>query len=167
MVYIVLLSLVDIVILFLLIRKLHRKRKEIANNSVRSNIQASKIKTNCDGCCKQNTCKYGYLVYDEIENFRLTLSDKFIFSGGIYCFDDSSFDKKSIASTEELHDMKALKNMDIDKLINTFNYIQERKIAYCNFGKCGRSYFNEMGYNDEKKCVKEAIDSVKNKKERR
>lgn len=152
-------SLLFLCLLFICLMRVRKKN----NKSIPRYNSASLIKTNCDGCWKQPTCQYGYIIYDDIENFRLTLSDKFIFSGGLDCFDESCFDENSVATIEELHNMNALKNMDIDKLINTFNYIQARKVAYCNFGKCGRMYFNEMGYNDEKKWLKEAIDSIKNK----
>lgn len=128
-----------------------------------SNVNFPKYpKTNCDGCQNQPFCKYGYVIYDDIENTKMTLVDKFTMLHAFDSFEPEG-DWEDIANLTERHNGQMLMKMDMDKLHRTLDYLQKQKALYLAVGKCGRSYFNFMCINNEITLLKETIARKENK----
>ena len=130
------------------------RRKAIKqNNSVNETKQ---VKTNCNGCPNQDSCKYGFVIYDDIEHTRLTLAEKFIM---LHTFDsfEPEGDYSDIATLEERHRGNLLMQMELDKLCRTLDYLEKQKSMYMSIGKCGRAYFNSMHIGDEINLLKNTI----------
>jgi len=113
-------------------------------------------KTNCDGCPNQHFCKYGYVVYDDFDNSKMTLVDKFTMLYALDNFEPEG-NWEDIANLMERHNGQQLMEMDIDKLHRTLDYLQKQKALYLATGKCGRAEFNFLGINNEITLLKKII----------
>lgn len=113
-------------------------------------------KCNCDGCPNQESCKYGHIIYDELDKTKLSLADKFMM---LHTFDtfEPVGDYDDIATVEERHHQNKLRVLSKDRLISTLSYLEEQKRLYLNAGKCGRAYYNFMNMGGELQIVKETI----------
>lgn len=113
-------------------------------------------KCNCDGCPNQESCRYGHIIYDEIDKKRLSLTDKFIM---LHAFDKfvPVGDYEDIATIEECRNQNQLIKLDEEKIIRTLNYLQEEKNLYLAVGKCGRAYYNSMNLGGILKFVEECL----------
>lgn len=127
-------------------------------NSVSSHGKKNYPKCNCDGCNRQETCKYGHIIYDDFDHSRLSLVDKFIM---LYAFDSKRFEPKGnysdIATSEERHNRNKLLKLDRNVLVKTLDYLQEEKKLYLDVGKCGKAYYNDMNMGGEMQLVKDSI----------
>ena len=126
-----------------------------------SKKNSSSKKCNCDGCPKQNSCKYGHVIYDEITRERITLSDKFIMLSVFENIDFNIKDSDNVIPQEFLRDTRKLQQFSLEELKNTLSYLESIKTQYTNFGKCGKAYYNFMHMNSEIDVVKEAIKNSK------
>lgn len=100
-------------------------------------------KCNCNGCHKQDSCKYGHLIYDEFDNSKLNLSDKFIMN---FSIEESNMHKivwanKDTVGQNNKHNNRQLARENKIKLLNTLECLEEEKKWYLNVGKCGQQYF--------------------------
>lgn len=131
-----------------------------------TNAQKQFPKCNCDGCLKQENCKYGHTIYDEYTHERLSLADKFIM---LSVFDELVFDELNIVAESNdiiiddtcLTNVKLLLKQPYESLRNTLDYLQAEKKQYVSFGKCGRAYYNFMQMNNRINCVKKALKEYK------
>lgn len=113
-------------------------------------------KCNCDGCPKQENCKYGHVISDEFEG-KLSLFDKYMLLNSFEKFEDVYDSQEKIATNEELHNLKLLLKLDKQCLINTKTFLEAQKQWLLSQGKCGRSYFYFMNMHKEIQLVDEAI----------
>ena len=95
-----------------------------SKNQSKSSINKSKnhkyTKTNnCNGCLKQETCKYGYYTYDE-------------------------FDKRINQYINRYSQQNKFNIEDIEWLEKYLNYEQQNLNRYNEFGKCGKAYARYM-----------------------
>lgn len=145
----------------LLIWSLFKKRsnkKEQSNKRPEKTIQASIYpKCNCDGCQKQDVCKYGHIIYDDLDGTKLSLADKYMFVNNDGINHPNPKEPEDIADNTQRHDLRKLRNLSKEQLLKTLEYLGEEKDFYCGYGKCGQAYYRLMNMHAEFQLVKEAL----------
>ena len=122
-----------------------------SKNQSKSSINKSKnhkyTKTNnCNGCLKQETCKYGYYTYDEFDKRQWALWEKFIALGF-----DNNIKVDFINRPEEINQyinrysqQNKFNIEDIEWMEKYLNSEQQNLNRYNAFGKCGKAYARYM-----------------------
>jgi len=140
-----------------------QEKKEVAIKNTIINCEAKHVPTeekqlakcNCDGCPNQETCEYGYIIYDEFDG-HLSLADKFIFIGGCDVVKPVS-NREDIIDTRFLRNKKELYKQSKEKLKNTLYFLQEQKKKIYSIGKCGKAFFKYDLMENEINFVKEVL----------
>ena len=119
----------------------------------------SNRKNNCDGCYKQTTCKYGYIIYDDITYNRMALWEKYIMLGGLTWGNKiNDIELKCNISWYVVCDLRKLCKEEKNNIIKLYRILLSEKKFYYSFGKCGRAYWNYNSMNSLIEIVKNAID---------
>lgn len=142
-------------------KELHEEPQQ-ENSKIESTVAENVVsyhkfpKCNCDGCPRQEKCRFGHVIYDEFSGERMTLFDKFMLLD--ICGNDMPPEGSvTLATNEELHDMQLLMKLDKDAICETLDYLLEMKKWYYAYGKCGKAYFSFMKMENEISLVKESI----------
>lgn len=117
----------------------------------------NEIKCNCDGCRYQEECKYGHVVYDEFENSKMALWEKF---HAMHAQHVQMLEKVYLNRNECLK-----KDMDYTeklKVLESINEALDDLFDYCNScGKCGKAYLKFNLYIVVNKEIKQELKKLK------
>lgn len=147
-----------------------RKKKKSNNTSNKRNvINQYKIKSNnCNGCKKQEKCKYGCYTYDRIDKRQWTLWEKFMMLSMLR--DTNSDETKTLEKPKEIdiYINKFAKQTkfnieDLGWLEKYLEYEQKELNSYMEFGKCGKAYARYMKLGSLVKEIELKINNIKNK----
>lgn len=142
------------------LRKNERTKAE-STSAIKTTVRTHKPSTNCDGCPNQNSCKYGYVIYDDFDGSRLTLLDKYIMVFGCSDLLSEIENKYSdvLNPNEFTYDKKKLELLSDSKLERRLKYIEEERFILLSAGKCGRAQYNDLNRKWEIKTIQEILQS--------